>query len=150
MNTIRIERETMTVQYKNVPKVYLGGPMLSCPDSECKAWRDYVIEKLGAQHCLDPMRRDYRGHENDHAEQIVNDDKSDIRKSDIVLVNHTRVSAGTAMEMIYAELIGVPVWTVIEDQSVVSPWTIFHSNIIFKTLDEAIDALSDYLLDCEA
>jgi len=43
-------------------KVYLAGPIHDLPDDKCKDWREYAKEKLECE-TLDPMRRDFRGME---------------------------------------------------------------------------------------
>ena len=51
---------------------------------------------------LDPMRRNFKDNELDSANEIVEFDLQDIRDADIVLVNYSKPSVGTAMEVFYA------------------------------------------------
>lgn len=87
---------------------------------------------------LDPMRRDYRGKEDDSVAEIIEGDLLDISHSDIILVNATRPSWGTAMEVrhSFAEKGKVVVtWC----PGSVSPWLRGHSTVILPTLPEAVD-----------
>jgi hypothetical protein len=48
------------------------------------------------------MRRNFKDNEVDSANEIVEFDLQDIRDSDIILVNYSKPSIGTAMEVFYA------------------------------------------------
>lgn len=88
--------------------VYLCGGINGLGDSACKDWRSAAREKLipgpgrSRFRVLDPMARDYRGREDECVGEIVEGDKADIVASDIVLVNASRPSWGTAMEVMFA------------------------------------------------
>jgi hypothetical protein len=81
-------------------KIYLCGPINGCTDEECKDWREAVKAKW--PDAIDPMRRDYRGKEDESVKQIVELDKIDIMNCDVVLVNYDKPSVGTSMEILYA------------------------------------------------
>lgn len=85
-------------------KVYFAGPIHQQPDSLCKAWRHTATTCLRLAGCevLDPMAHDYRGREEQHAEEIVSRDQESIELSDVLLVNANAASWGTAMEIAYA------------------------------------------------
>lgn len=120
---------------------YLCGGINGLNDSQCRDWREYIKSSLNEQFdFLDPMRRDYRGIEIENLDNIVNGDKKDILDSDFLITYAERPSWGTAMEVIYA-------W---ENQRIVysicsaekpSPWLIYHSTKIFKTIEDLIDYL---------
>ena len=118
---------------------YLAGPIAGCTDEEANDWRSYVKSRVGEENCLDPMRRDYRGHENDYAAEIVAADRKDIEDSDIVLANCWKVSWGTAMEIFYAHSIGKRVLAVVPAFLPVSPW-VFHHSEVYTSLEEALGA----------
>ncbi len=82
-------------------KVYLCGPIHGRTDEEIHNWRDYVT-KYAKCETLDPTVRDYRGLEEGNYEDIVDLDKRDIRKSDMMLVYYDRPSVGTSMEIFFA------------------------------------------------
>lgn len=83
------------------------------------------------------MRRDYRGHEDQNVEQIVNGDKYDIRACGVMLANCWQVSWGTAMEIHYAWSIGKQVLAVVQPGTRISPWLRYHAQI-FTSLEDAI------------
>jgi nucleoside 2-deoxyribosyltransferase len=119
-------------------KVYLAGGINGCTDDEAVNWREWVKERLGAENCIDPMRRDYRGREDQCADEIVEGDKADIRESRAVLANCWRVSWGTAMEILFAFERGIPVIAVVPADAVVSPWLRYHTLSVVSTLEEAL------------
>lgn len=121
--------------------IYLCGPINGCSDAECKDWREEVKRALDGQfRFLDPMRRDYRGVEDEHFVEIVRGDYRDINDSDIVLAMADLPSWGTAMEIHHAHRRGKSV-VVVCGQDRISPWLRFHSNAIVPSLDRAIEHL---------
>jgi nucleoside 2-deoxyribosyltransferase len=120
-------------------KVYLAGPIFNCTDAECRDWREYATEKLTCT-AIDPMRRDYRGIEEESAVEIVELDKLDIMEADYVLANYGDIppgSVGTSMEILFA-------WEqhkkiiIVTSQPKVSPWLTYHATLILGSLDAAI------------
>jgi len=121
--------------------VYLCGAINGCSDSEAKDWRETVKSELaGTFEFLDPMRRDYRGREDECYAEIVAGDLKDIQDSDIVLVAADKPSWGTGMEAFYSYYQGKQV-LVICGQARVSPWLRFHASALVPTLGEAIERL---------
>jgi hypothetical protein len=121
--------------------IYLCGPIDNCTDEQCKGWRDRVKEQLmGKYNFRDPMIRDYRGNEDDHIDEIVELDKIDIVSSDIILVNTDRPSWGTAMEIIFAKMLGKEIYFC-WPHDFLSPWVVYHSDARFKDVDRAISYL---------
>lgn len=120
---------------------YLCGGINGLDDAQCKNWRE-VAKSLLLTPTLDPMRRDYRGVENDSVADIVFGDVSDITASKYVLVNATRPSWGTAMEVRIARAeCGLEVVSFVGG-AVVSPWLQFHSSQIVKTVEEACEVIN--------
>jgi nucleoside 2-deoxyribosyltransferase len=117
--------------------VYLCGGINGLTDGQCNNWRNEARGQLNGFNLIDPMRRDYRGRENECVNEIVELDKEDVCKSDIILVNATRPSWGTAMEVMFAYIIGKHIVSVVSD--VVSPWTRYHSSKIFTTWQGAFN-----------
>lgn len=120
--------------------VYLAGPIFATDDAECVEWRKEATTLLGVGRVVDPMRRDYRGKEDQKWVQIVPLDLADIDRSRIVLANVARPTWGTAMEIREAWLrkkrivgFGAP--------ERVSPWLLYHVNELFPTLAEAVEAI---------
>lgn len=118
--------------------IYLCGAINGCSDGEANDWRERVKSELEGRFVfLDPMRRDYRGKEDESVAEIVHGDYDDIAASDVVLVAADRPSWGTAMETHHAFQSGKEV-LVVCGQERVSPWLRYHSHRIFTTLGGAI------------
>jgi len=120
-------------------KVYLCGAINGCTDEQCKDWRESAKKRL--PDTIDPLRRDYRGCEDQYSREIVSGDKEDIRKSDALLVNHPGPSSGTDMEMFFAFNLGLLVVTVVPEGTRISPWVREHSSRIVHTFEEALSIL---------
>lgn len=115
---------------------YLCGPINGCTDNEATDWRKWFHGFLPG--CLDPMKRDYRGREAECYREIVELDKRDIRKADIVLVNYWKPSVGTSMEILYAWELGKPVILWCRAGEVLSPWLRYHCLAIVHTKEAAL------------
>lgn len=74
---------------------YLCGGINGLSDAQCGDWRSVARAALQTD-TLDPMRRDYRGEEDESVAAIVEGDLDDIRPQ-IILINATRPSWGTAI-----------------------------------------------------
>jgi nucleoside 2-deoxyribosyltransferase len=120
---------------------YLCGGINGLSDSAAIDWRERAKQSLKTD-TLDPMRRDYRGIEEANYKEIVRGDLVDILNSDFILVNATRPSFGTAMEIVYAAQFGRTVVSFIGEGRT-SPWLKYHSTAIFRTLEEAIKYIND-------
>jgi hypothetical protein len=93
---------------------------------------------------LDPMRRDYRGKEAESVHEIISGDIEDISASDILLVNATQPSWGTAMELFFAsQRQGRLIVTVCPNDKP-SPWLVGHSTYVVKTFEDAFKVLRRY------
>lgn len=124
--------------------VYLCGGINGLSDADCRDWREFAKAHLQTG-ILDPMRRDYRGVEDQHWDDIVRGDLEDIDASDVVLVNATRPSWGTAMEVFYAHSKDKMVVAWVGHDGVsrgVSPWLRYHSDAILLSLEDAIEAIN--------
>lgn len=121
-------------------RVYLAGGINGLGDSEAKDWRESVKAGATQHEYLDPMRRDYRGVEDQNVRAIVDGDLADIDASDLILVMADRPSWGTAMETYYAHAVaGKRVVVVCGGR--VSPWLRAHSEAVLESLEAAIDWL---------
>jgi len=128
-----------------VKTVYLCGAINGKTDSECNDWRAEAKRLLcGAGYStLDPMRRDFRGREDDCYAEIVLGDLDDIDAADLLLVNAGAPSWGTAMEVFHAYTIGKKV-VVFTDATRVSPWLRQCSHFICDSLERACVAVMNY------
>jgi nucleoside 2-deoxyribosyltransferase len=109
-------------------RVYLAGPIFECTDAEANGWRELVTPLLDGHEVCNPMRRDYRGVEGANAERIVLEDKKDLDTCDAVLAHCLTPSWGTAMEIHYAYMRGIPVIAVTPPNP--SPWLIAHTTTV--------------------
>jgi nucleoside 2-deoxyribosyltransferase len=126
----------------NVRTVYLCGGINGLSDAECKDWRAEATAALAPTfRVLDPMRRDYRGREVENVAAIVRGDLADIAAADVVLVNAARPSWGTAMELVYARLIGLGEIVAFNVPANPSPWLEYHCHWQFVTLAAALEYL---------
>ena len=88
---------------RNRKTIYLCGPIMDEHAGRARAWRAAAKKELGRDfHLLDPLRRNFKDREVDSANEIVEFDLQDIRAADLVLVNYSKASIGTAMEVFYA------------------------------------------------
>lgn len=131
-------------------KVYLCGPINACTDSEAKDWRAIASDlllKLGLR-VLDPMDRDYRGRELEPgiAKEIVENDKLDLDACSALIVYYHKPSVGTSMEILYAKERGRIVALIDTSTAPLSPWLVYHSTKIFKSIQEACEWLAPELL----
>lgn len=121
--------------------IYLCGPINDCANSECFDWRESV--KTWGFKTLDPMRRDYRGKEQDFVKEIVELDKIDIVNSDIILVNYAKPSVGTSMEILYAFERGKLIIVISDENTAISPWMKYHSQFIVNSFNAAKELIQN-------
>lgn len=71
---------------------------------------------------------------------FIRRDLKDIEKCDALIAYLPRLSAGTCMELFYAKLKGKKTICIYPLENP-SPWIIFHSDLILKSIDELEDVL---------
>jgi nucleoside 2-deoxyribosyltransferase len=123
-------------------RIYLCGPIMDCATQEMKDWRTRAKERLAGRFILlDPMRRSFRDHEIDSANEIVEFDLQDIREADLLLVNYSKASIGTAMEVFYAsQNLGKFVIAFSPHPfKDCSPWMVRYCTKITPSLEAALD-----------
>lgn len=128
-------------------RIYLCGPIMDASPDESKPWRQRAKERLAGRFVLlDPMRRDFRDRELDSANEIVEFDLQDIRDADILLVNYSKPSIGTSMEVFYAAhdlgrfVIAFSPHT-FQDMS---PWMVRYCTKILPHLESALDYIEKH------
>jgi nucleoside 2-deoxyribosyltransferase len=123
-------------------KCYLSGPMAGCTDEQTFGWRNYAKGVLADEgiEVLDPTVRDYRDREEspEDVDFIVETDKADIDRSDMLLANCWVPSVGTSMEIIHAWMYGTPIVVVCKHPS---PWLVYHATIVVDNLDDGLKAV---------
>lgn len=120
-------------------KTYLCGPINGCTDDQCKNWRESA--KATLHDTIDPMRRDYRGREDQCVAEIVEGDKLDIMQCDALLVNYDKPSVGTSMEIYLAWEWHKRIIVVAAADARISPWLRYHSTQIVHSFSEAFELL---------
>jgi len=128
---------------RNTKTVYLAGPINKCSDEEAMSWRERAKEVLHdkGHTTIDPMRRDYRGQEDDFTKTIVQGDLQDIEDCDTMLVNAWKPSFGTAMETWEgSQHLGKDVVVVAPDNC--SPWLKHCADQHFAELSTALKFLT--------
>ncbi len=131
---------------------YLCGGINELTDGEGNDWRAKAKALLKTE-TLDPMRRDWRGKERESSSEIVLSDLMDLNYSDYVLINATKPSWGTAIEVVYANQKGCVTIAFVgkspnpsKDSYIfahVSPRLIYHCDAIFETLEEAVNKINE-------
>ena len=119
--------------------VYLCGPINGCTDDECNDWRETLMKTY--PQAINPMVRDYRGVEDVAYREIVDLDKRDVRACDVVVVNYTKPSVGTSMEVLYAWGLGKPVVVWCRRDAAISPWLRYHSTCFCHSLSEVVETV---------
>jgi nucleoside 2-deoxyribosyltransferase len=114
-----------------------------------KKWRQTAHKRLDKDFIvLDPMRRNFKDREVDSANEIVEFDLQDVREADILLVNYSKPSIGTAMEVFYAShdlgkfVVAFSPFSYQES----SPWMVRFCTKILPTLDKAITYIRDHFV----
>ena len=91
------------MQESEKKRIYLSGPIMDEYAGVAREWRECAKMLLGGRFkLLDPMRRKFVDRQVDSANEIVEFDLQDVRDADIVLVNYSKPSIGTSMEVFYA------------------------------------------------
>ena len=138
------------MQEKRVKKVYLSGPIMDEHEGVARAWREVAKKLLGASfQLLDPMRRKFVDRQVDSANEIVEFDLQDVRDADIVLVNYSKPSIGTSMEVFYASHdLGrfVVAFSGLEFKDC-SPWMARYCTKILPTLEAAAEYIVRHFSD---
>jgi len=127
-------------------KIYLSGPIMDEHAAQATTWRELAKKQLQDQFVLlDPMRRNFKDREVDSANEIVEFDLQDVRDADIVLVNYSKTSIGTAMEVFYAShdlgkfVVAFSPFTFKD----CSPWMVKHCTKILPSLEDSIAYIRD-------
>jgi nucleoside 2-deoxyribosyltransferase len=140
----------MTTRMPNGAKrIYLCGPIMDANPTAAKDWRTRAKERLAGRFILlDPMRRNFRDHEIDSANEIVEFDLQDVRDADLLLVNYCKPSIGTAMETFYAShhlgkfVIAFSPFSFAD----ASPWMVRFCTKILPDLDAALTYIEQHFI----
>jgi hypothetical protein len=133
-------------------QVFISGPIIGMEKQQ-----DYrktitdIVEKIGLQ-IIDPWKRErviYNGTEECWWDKVptfdfVQRDLDDADRCDIMVVYLPILSAGACMEMFYAKRKGKKI-IVVSDIKCISPWIVFHSDMIIKSFGELEEALKKFI-----
>ena len=131
-------------------RVYLCGPMDWCKEDEARVWREHATKYLCGIGIttLNPLdRSNFREHSagpTSALPDLVEEDKMDIEMSDVVLVNYTKIGAGTCMEILLGWQKDKRVVVVAPPGTVLSPWVHYHSHKIFDDIHDAYDDIAAF------
>ena len=127
--------------------IYLCGPIMDCELDESSTWRERAKELFSDRFSLlDPMRRNFKDREVDSANEIVSFDLQDIADADIVLVNYSKASIGTSMEVFHASRnLGkfVIAFSPFEFQHC-NPWMVRFCTKILDDLETAVSYIEEH------
>jgi nucleoside 2-deoxyribosyltransferase len=130
-------------------KIYLCGPIMDDHPAAAKDWRTRAKERLAGRFILlDPLRRNFRDREIDSANEIVEFDLQDVRDANLLLVNYSKPSLGTAMEVFYAShdlgkfVIGFSPFSYGD----CSPWMVRFCTKILPDLTKALDYIEAHFI----
>ena len=117
-------------------KIYLAGPI------EGTTWR-IKVEKFFKEfknvEIFNPRRFEIKGM--NHYD-LINLDLQYILRSDIVLANITRLSAGTSMELVYSRQFKKETHLICK-KALLSPWHLGHSDFVYSDLQKALTVLKE-------
>ena len=137
----------MDKRENNLKTIYLSGPIMDEHAGAAREWRECAKSLLaGRYRLLDPMRRKFVDREVDSANEIVEFDLLDVRNADIILVNYSRPSIGTSMEVFYAShVLGkfVVEFSPYEYREC-SPWMVRYCTKILGSLEEAAEYIATH------
>lgn len=159
---------SMVALTRNVPMVYLAGPIAGLGYDETTDWRNVVTMELHPIKCLSPMRgKEYlQGEKQDvhnHVfmpgyetamsgpKGIVSRDRFDVARCDLVFMNLVRsnkdtdtlgankVSIGTMVELGWADAYRKPVVVILDDNNPhIHPFVLEIAGFITTSLEDAI------------
>ncbi len=131
--------------------LFISGPIIGMEKNQ-----DYrksitkIAEKVGFE-VIDPWKRErviYQGTEDCWWDKVpvfdfIQRDLDDADKCDVMVVYLPILSAGACMEMFYAKRKGKHI-IVVSEINCLSPWIVFHSDIIIKSFSELEEALREF------
>jgi len=135
---------------QNKKIVYLSGPIMDEHEGAARTWREEAKILLKNNfYLLDPMRRKFVDRQVDSANEIVEFDLQDVREADIIIVNYSKPSIGTSMEVFYAshELGKFVVAFSPFKYEDCSPWMVRYCTKILPSLEDACHYINTHFTD---
>ncbi len=133
-------------------QLFISGPIIGMEKQQnYRKTITAVCAKLGFD-VIDPWKRErvlYNGTEECWWDKVptfdfVQRDLDDADLCDVMVVYLPILSAGACMEMFYAKRKGKKV-IVVSEMKCLSPWIVFHSDIIIKSFNQLEETLKKYL-----
>lgn len=124
--------------------IYLAGAITGTDPDYHLGWRNRAAEILLSKYIvLNPLHQ--AQYDGTNGEVIIRNDLGMIAECDVVLVNGEKPSWGTAMEVFYAYQLHKPIYVVSNamENMAMSPWLVHCSDILFTTMDQAINYLME-------
>lgn len=130
--------------------VFLCGPMRGIPREQSLGWRQEATQLLSDKfYVLHAMRQRENRETLPDPRVAVARDKSDIIRSDVLLVNDTFAGAsmiGTAMEIMFAHQLN-KIIIVFGDGHPADYWLQYHCHLRVETLREACEHINRFFAD---
>jgi hypothetical protein len=133
-------------------QLFISGPILGMEkEQDYRQTITAVANKLDIE-IIDPWKRErvlYDGSEDCWWDKVpsfgfIQRDLDDADRCDIMVVYLPILSAGACMEMFYAKRKGKHI-IVVSPIKCLSPWVIYHSDLVIQSFDELEEALRKYL-----
>lgn len=122
--------------------IFLAGPMHNVPKEAALAWREKAKGMLDKDfYVLHACRGREKKETMPDPKGFIARDKSDIIRSDILIVNDSNLNAsmiGTAMEIIFAHSLN-KIIIVFGNAHIADDWLAYHSHIRVTSLEEACE-----------
>ncbi len=137
---------------ENVKKLFISGPIIGMEkQQEYRLPITEIAQKAGFE-VIDPWKRErviYNGSEECWWDKVptfdfVQRDLDDADRCDVMVVYLPILSAGACMEMFYAKRKGKQI-IVVSPIKCLSPWIVYHSDVIIRGFDELEEALRKFV-----
>jgi len=137
---------------KSMRKLFISGPIIGMEkQQDYRVTVTKIAQKAGFE-VIDPWKRErviYNGTEECWWDKVptfdfVQRDLDDADRCDVMVVYLPVLSAGACMEMFYAKRKGKQV-VVVSPIKCLSPWIVYHSDMVIKSFYELEEALKKFL-----
>jgi hypothetical protein len=133
-------------------KVFISGPILGMENNQ--DYRQPITETCHRfdLEVIDPWKREkilYRGDEKCwwtkcEPMEFIQRDLDDVDRCNIMVVYLPKLSAGACMELFHAKRKGKKI-IIVSEMDCLSPWIVYHSDVIVKHLEDLKTALRKVL-----
>lgn len=143
---------------KNIMKIYLAGGMSNLTFEQQNEWREHIIKKLKNNNdmfwhkyildIINPVQYyNFESVEYKTQKEVMEYDLNHVRTSDLIIVNfNDPKSIGTAMEIMLARELHIPIIGLNTSNKELHPWLIESCTRICETMDELINHITDFYI----